>query len=375
MKRSTRFIISIAFFAISVAMLLTCMTSCSADGLLGYVYEENTWQTEGEINNITVNTKVSDVILRPSDDGVTRVVCFESKWLKHSAFYMGTELIVSCEDTRLWYHHLIPDEKSTVTVYLPKTVYDRVVINGDTGDVEIPAGFSFGSLDVDVSTGDVECHADGVATKMNVSTSTGDVEIEGTRVGGDISVSVSTGDVELSDVECLDDVTVVGTTGGVDMSEIIAEYVKVSVSTADVGMYNVNCRGVEVECSTGSVNLDRVFAEGVIKIGTGTGSVRADAVRASRFNSVSSTGSFNSTSLTADEIYIETSTGNVDVWRIEGVDISVKTDTGSVRGSVITPKVFSPNSDTGSIKVPWGNEGGSFKINTDTGSIDIKMEK
>ena len=59
----------------------------------------------------------------------------------------------------------------------------------------------------------------------------------------------------------------------------------------------------------------------------------------------------------------------------DAAELEISTDTGDVKGSLLTEKVFITRSDTGRIRVPETVTGGKCKITTDTGNIEIEIQK
>ena len=86
------------------------------------------------------------------------------------------------------------------------------------------------------------------------------------------------------------------------------------------------------------------------------------------------TGDVTLTSTLAGAFDIETSTGDVKLNLSDAEEIDIETDTGRVEGSLLTEKVFITESSSGSIKVPHTTSGGTCKIRTSTGNINITID-
>ena len=96
---------------------------------------------------------------------------------KRKAFGRGRGRQACDKDHRhkKWYEHIgINFKTPSITVYLPKTEYDSLLIDESTGDIEMPQGFTFESVDVSLSTGDVRFDGSDAA-ELFVKTNTGDV--------------------------------------------------------------------------------------------------------------------------------------------------------------------------------------------------------
>ena len=281
-------------------------------------YKTNTYKISEAFDGISINTDTADIAFMLSDDGNCRVECHEEANAKHSVTVEDGILTVELIDEKSVYDFIgyigLNFGSSKITVYLPKTEYSNLLINGDTSDVEIPNDFIFKDVDISLSTGDVDFCAS-ASEKIKIKTSTGDICAENISAGS-LDLSVSTGDVTASGVSCEGDVTV-------------------GVSTGKSKLSHIACKSVVSSGNTGDISLDNVIA--------------------------------------TNKFSIERSTGDVKFNGCDAAEIYVKTDTGDVRGSLLSDKVFVTNTDTGSVHVPKTVSGGKCEISTNTGDIIITI--
>ena len=279
-------------------------------------YETNSYEIKEAFNNISIKAYSADIIIRPSANGETKVVCFEQSKVKHAVSVSDDTLNVEAADERKWYDHIeIFCKTPEITVYLPDTEYAKLLVRSNTGDVSLPKNFAFESIDVTLTTGDVECLAS-ASGKIKISLSTGDVELSRVSAGA-IELSTTTGEVELNSVKC-------------DGSL----YVK--VTTGDAELENVTCKSFTSDGSTGDVTLENVIAEGSLRL--------------------------------------KRSTGDVELYECDAADMKIETTTGSVKGSVLSEKNFVAKSSTGKVNVPPNTSGGVCEITTSTGDIKITLK-
>ena len=71
---------------------------------------------------------------------------------------------------------------------------------------------------------------------------------------------------------------------------------------------------------------------------------------------------------------IKISTGHARFDRCDAATLDIETDTGDISGSLLSPKTFEAESNTGDIILPPGSVGGSCKIKTDTGDVEISIK-
>lgn len=278
-------------------------------------FQNDIYPLADDFQNISINTKTADVVLAPSEDETGRVVVYEQERLSHTVSVENGTLKIAVDDTREWYEHIgIVWDTPKITVYLPKSEYATLVINGHTGDIEIPAGFSFESIDVSNSTGNVKSCAS-ASGRIAVRTSTGSISLNNGHAGA-LDLSMTTGKVFVRSFECRGEI-------------------KVCVSTGDVMFSKVTCQNLVSDGSTGDVRLEHVIAQG--------------------------------------KMSIERSTGDIMFVRSDAAELWLKTSTGDVEGSLLSEKIFFPKSDTGDVELPKTMRGGRCEITTTTGDIEIDI--
>ena len=277
-------------------------------------FETNTYEISEAFDAISMDTDTADIVFAASDDGICKVVCYEQEYAKHSAVVEDDTLIIRVADKREWYQYIgINFSTPQITVYLPKTEYNNLLIDGDTSDVEIPNDFMFKNVDISLSTGDVEFCAS-ASEMIKIKTSTGDICVENISAGS-LDLSVSTGKVTVTGVDCGD--------------------VKINVSTGKTNMTDIRCKNLLSSGDTGDISLKNVIA--------------------------------------TEKFSIERSTGDVKLEKSDAAEIYIETDTGDVTGTLLTEKVFIAETDTGRVDVPKTTTGGKCEIETDTGNIIISI--
>ena len=279
-------------------------------------YETVVHEIDEPFTAISVAVGTADVALIPSEDGNVTVTGYEQVNLKNAVEVKDGTLSITLVDTRKWYDHIgIHFEQPTVTVALPQGAYDALSLTLSTGDVMIPADFSFTNIFVKASTGDITCRASAEGD-IKISTTTGDITVESVTAAS-LDLSTGTGDIEVTGADCNGDVTVKITTGEAELSR-------------------VNCNNLTSTGNTGSLSMEKVIASGRLSVERTTGDVKFDGC--------------------------------------DAAEIFVKTDTGSVRGSLLSEKDFHANSRTGDVHVPK-TQGGRCEITTSTGDIKIEIKE
>lgn len=279
-------------------------------------YETERYDISEPYDSILIITSGSDVVLTDSKDG-TSVVCYEMKRMKHTVSVKEGTLVIEVVDTRKWYDHIeLNFDTPKVTVLLPEGQYGSLTVRSKTGDVDVPDGMAFESIEILASTGDIRCRASATGSII-ARASTGDIGVMGVSAGA-LDLSVTTGDIDVSDTVC---------EGNVEMR----------VNTGDTELENVSCRGLVSYGSTGDISLENVIV--------------------------------------AEQIFVERGTGDAEFEACDAGEVFVTTTTGDVKGSFTSDKIFFAQSRTGSVDVPHSSIGGRCEVTTGTGSIRLWIEK
>ena len=279
-------------------------------------YERTRHEISEEFKDITFVGDTADVSFVLSEDGKTRVTCYEETKAKHSVSVQEGVLTICLEDTKKWYDYIgINCGAPKITVEIPAGEYGVFSLQASTGDVDISAAFSFESMDISLSTGDVTSGASAKG-KVKIKVSTGNVSVS--SISADtVELTASTGKVEVNDLACTGDV-------------------RIKVTTGKTMLQNVECKNLTSTGNTGDIFLQNVIA--------------------------------------AEKFSLERTTGRVEFDRYDAAELSVKTSTGKVSGSLLSGKVFVCQTSTGDVDVPQSATGGKCEINTSTGDIKITVE-
>ena len=318
MKKVVAIVIGLVLLAGGIGLFLWVGVQTDFDfkKLSTETYKNNTYPLEGDFQNMEINVSVADVTFIPAEDGKCSVIINEPEKVEHTVSEENGTLKILCNDQRDWTDRvtLFSLEEMSVTVYLPKKEYKALTIKTNTGDLLIPGGFVFGSIDIETDTGDIECSAS-VSGLCKIKTDTGDMQIREARFG-EMDLTSSTGKKVLNEITCENNL-------------------KIKESTGKANLSNVSCKNYTAEASTGDITLQNVLA--------------------------------------AENFSIKTDTGDVKFENSDAQEIDVKTDTGDVTGSLRTEKIFFIETSTGDVKYPKSMTGGKCEITTSTGDVELDL--
>lgn len=278
---------------------------------------ENTLMPEGEFEDISVVVIASDVLIAPSSDGATRIVCRETEKVKHYAHVSDNTLTIDAVDTREWFDRIgLNFNKTSVTVYLPENEYKNAFIKTTAGAITLSRNFSFANLRAQTTTGAVKAYSD-ASESLLLSVTTGSIDIKGVKTLK-ADVKTTTGSITAQDFAVSGDMTATVTTGKIALSDVSAG-------------------SLSAKSTTGKLHLTGVDVSG--------------------------------------DLTLETTTGDIDFEKTDAENAYLKTTTGDIRGEFLTKKQFSAKTSTGSVRVPDTNSGGVCRAQSATGDIEIGIQE
>ena len=314
MKTIRRLFVIIAFVLIIGGICLVTIYGIKT----GFKFKEelvtNTHENLASYESMDLDIEIADVEFINSDS--FKVVCVETEKLTHEVKVENNTLKINYKDDLKWYEKIFGFryQDTKVEIYLPYGEYNNLKIKAATGDITIPAEYSFNKIDMTVSTGDAKIKAS--AKEMSFNSSTGDITLENSKY---------------------ENLTVVGTTGTVNLNKIEVENnLKIETSTGEIKLNDVKAKGLKAETSTGDILVYETVIDG--------------------------------------DMNLITSTGDVTFRASDAKSIKVETSTGDVTGSLLTGKAFTTKTSTGDINVPSNSGTDTCDIRTSTGDIEITIK-
>ncbi len=295
MKKSMKIAVILAAALIVLGLIVSGLGFCGMGFNFRALNTEDiisaTFEITDPFRDISIETDVADLHFAASEDGVCRVECVDFANETYAVNVKNGTLTV-VKNNRVWRENasLFSVGETYVTVYLPEEKYASLQIDEDTGDIEMPAAFSFEQAMINTSTGDV-CWLAPVSEELSITTDTGDMEVRDTSPRS-LALKTNTGEVELD---------------------------------------NIGCTSLSADSDTGNITLRNVIADELFVIKSDTGDVVFDRSDAAEIFVQTDTGDVMGT-LVSDKIFLtETDTGNVDVPKsATGGRCEVITNTGDI---------------------------------------------
>ena len=223
--------------------------------------ETETHEVREDFDSLDLRLTTEKLTLLPSKDGKCTVETRVGGDRKINVAVSGGTLAVESVRDQGVSLFSFGSIETAVTVFLPKNSYASLAVETDTGDVEIPADFDFGSILVSGDTADVDLRAS-ASGSVEVKTTTGDVLLEGLRAER-LTVQSSTGKQSLRDVTVSGGLTLKSSTGKQSLTGVTASgAVELKSSTGDKEIDALRCPGFRSESDTGDVRCRDLVASG-----------------------------------------------------------------------------------------------------------------
>ena len=310
--RNITLIIAAALIVIGlvIALIGLFLLDFKVDRLEAMELVEKTYPIQGNFSNISILTSDYDVNLLPAEDGVPRLAAKEARRVRHSMEVTDGTLSIQIQDDRGFRDRIgIFIQSPSMTLYLPESSYDTLLIKTTSGDISIPDSFTFTDAALKSNSGSIGSAAN-VTNRLSSEATSGSVTLSNAAVGF-VEASANSGSVVLSDI------------------------------TADT---------LEIETTSGSIHL-QTSAGNSIQAKTTSGSIHLRDILASCSLSLSSTS------------------GGIRLSKCDAPEIQIKTTSGSVTGQLLTPKHFQVDTNSGTVSVPYAVAAEICRIETTSGSV------
>lgn len=188
-----------------------------------------------------------------------------------------------------------------------------------------------------------------------------------------LNIDESTGDINIPSSFKFGSIDLSLSTGDINCAASAEGKIKISATTGDVTITGISAESLEISVTTGDVTVSEITC-GDVKIDLSTGKTKLTDISCRNIETEGSTGSISLNRVIALQgLKIERDTGNVSFTDCDAAEVFIETDTGDVKGSFLTDKIIFAETDTGDIDVPKLSSGGRCEISTDTGDIEISI--
>lgn len=295
-----------------------------------------TYTAESSICGIIANCDyTADFKLLPSENGTCRVECMESEKICYSVTTENNVLHIECADRRTLfsrYKFSKAQRHATVRVYLPQGTYKSLEVETTSGDIAVPAGYTFDTASLHSASGDIACCAECGA--LSAQAASGDITLKDTSCGT-LALGTASGAVTLLNIKNESGGSIETASGKTQITNYKGNALEIGTASGKVSLENAECAALHINTASGGVDLTHTVSADVMEIGTASGSIHFE--------------------------------------NCDAASLSLDSMSGSVVGTLNTGKAFRAQSRSGKVDVPFDTGTGTCKVSTLSGSIRVKI--
>lgn len=294
------------------------------------------YTAESSICGIIANCDyTADFKLLPSENGTCRVECMESEKICYSVTTENNVLHIECADRRTLfsrYKFSKAQRHATVRVYLPQGTYKSLEVETTSGDIAVPAGYTFDTASLHSASGDIACCAECGA--LSAQAASGDITLKDTSCGT-LALGTASGAVTLLNIKNESGGSIETASGKAQITNYKGDALEIGTASGKVSLENAECAALHINTASGGVDLTHTVSADVMEIGTASGSIHFE--------------------------------------NCDAASLSLDSMSGSVVGTLNTGKAFRAQSRSGKVDVPFDTGTGTCKVSTLSGSIRVKI--
>lgn len=218
-------------------------------------FETKTHTISESFQHINIQETEADVRILPAQDGQCKVVCYDSEKLVHTVSVADNTLTVKRTDSRQWHERIgifwDDWDDVTVTLYLPEQAYASLVLQTVSGDVSVPAGFTFAEAKLLTTSGDVT-FAGTVSEQLLVKSTSGEIKV-GNLAGSTVQIITTSGDIDLSNLTA-DALTLKSTSGEIELSAVqVSGKAALETTSGDIEFDHTDAGSLRIQTVSGEV--------------------------------------------------------------------------------------------------------------------------
>lgn len=294
-----------------------------------------TYTAESNICGVVADCGPADFQILPSETGTCRVECTENETVRYAVTTENSVLHIRRADSRTvfsFFKFYRAQRSEPVRVYLPQGAYKSLEVNTTSGDISVPAGYTFDTASLHGLSGDIACCA--ACGLLSAHTASGDIALKNIKCGA-AELCAASGDVTLENIKLGKNSRIETASGKVQITNLEAGELNIEAASGNVKINNATCAALQVGTASGDAELTRTVSASTMEISTASGSIRLQSC--------------------------------------DAASLALESHSGNITGTLNTGKIFRTSSISGKIDVPLNSGEGLCKIETRSGSIRIKI--
>lgn len=232
-----------------------------------------TYTAESSICGVAADCGPADFILLPSENNTCRVECAENETVHYVVTTENSVLHICRADSRTvfsffkFYRAL---RSEPVRVYLPQGAYKSLEVKVTSGDIAVPAGYTFDTASLHSASGDIACCAECGA--LSAQAASGDITLKDTSCGT-LALGTASGAVTLLNIKNESGGSIETASGSIHFENCDAASLSLdSMSGSVVGTLNTG-KAFRAQSRSGKVDVPFDTGTGTCKVSTLSGSI------------------------------------------------------------------------------------------------------
>lgn len=244
-----------------------------------------TYSVSEDFDHIRIEGARGDIYFTPSEDNKCKVVANEREKTSYIVKVVDGELIISMDNHLKWYDNIVffswGMKTEKITIYLPKSEYETLLVKKSYGDIKLPEDFDFKNIDITTTSGNVRLSGGTKSDDINIKTASGDITVKDIKTNK-IYVQCTSGNIKLSDVVAADTITVKTSSGDVKLNRSDAAHLCIKTSSGNVSGSLLTDKRFNTHTSSGNIHVPDSVTGGECEIRTSSGDITIKIVKSTK---------------------------------------------------------------------------------------------
>ncbi len=306
-------------------------------------WSSHTYVVEQSFSHMDINAS-GNVRLLPAQGNQTTVVYETIEGVDYDITVTNDTLEIHRNDKRKWYQRwILWAEDSDLDIYLPQQTYQSLRLSAYSGNMEIPAFFSFDQADIYNSGGNINFTAN-VHGELSLETVSGNIYTSGNH-SRSLHVEAVSGDILVESVTLEEDLYAQTVSGNLHFIDVKGQHITTTSTSGDILVESATINGdLHAQTVSASLTLNDVLCQDIVATST-SGDMEINHLIAQGH-------------IQADNI-----SGDIQLQACDAASLTLETVSGDIGGSLLSDKWFTVYTTSGDVQVP-ASAGNSLCANT-----------
>lgn len=196
------------------------------------------------------------------------------------------------------------------------------------------------------------------------------------REYGALEIQSSTGNIEIGKDFLFKKILTSTGTGDIKCYASVEQELVLTGATGRMLVEDLSAESIELSISIGHMSVSSVVCRETLKVTSSEGDIEVTDVLCKRFRSLGASGNlYMENVISVRSTSINRGAGNIELNGCDASGLYVQTSSGNVTGRLLSEKIFTVDTKSGKKDVPSSMTGGECNITTDTGDVQITISQ